>query len=180
MDLFLIAIIAMGLLVIIGMAASKKTKNKAKNIGAKESAVALHMHGIPNVNQNELATIFLMEDKMVIDADKKTFELKYEQLTAAAGLQKSELLKKDKSVIGRGVVGGLVLGPLGAIIGGVSGIGQKNIKGDFLVVNYSSSDSNETNVLIFDTKNIMIAQKLAKFISERIPAKVNEQGHIQL
>lgn len=180
MDLFLIVIIAVVLLAVIGMVASKKTKNHAKNLGAKESAIALHMHGIPNVSQNEQAKIFLMEDKMIIDANKKTFELKYEQLTAVAGLQKSELLKKDKSVIGRGVVGGLVLGPLGAIIGGVSGIGQKNIKGDFLVLNYSSSDSNETNVLIFDTKNFMIAQKLAKFISERIPAKINEQGHIQL
>jgi hypothetical protein len=32
---------------------------------------------------------------------------------------------KDKSVIGRAIVGGILLGPLGAIIGGASGIGEK-------------------------------------------------------
>jgi hypothetical protein len=33
--------------------------------------------------------------------------------------------EKDKSVLGRALVGGLVLGPVGAIVGGMSGIGSK-------------------------------------------------------
>ncbi|MDF1809399.1 MAG: hypothetical protein P1U42_06855 [Phycisphaerales bacterium] len=32
---------------------------------------------------------------------------------------------KSKSVVGRAVVGGLLLGPVGAVVGGISGVGQK-------------------------------------------------------
>lgn len=40
-------------------------------------------------------------------------------------IQPDEITEKDKSVIGRAVVGGLLLGPVGAIVGGMSGIGTK-------------------------------------------------------
>lgn len=33
--------------------------------------------------------------------------------------------EKDKSIVGRAVVGGLLLGPVGAIVGGMTGIGTK-------------------------------------------------------
>ncbi|WP_295714152.1 hypothetical protein [Mucilaginibacter sp.] len=34
---------------------------------------------------------------------------------------------KEKSVIGRALIGGLLLGPIGAIIGGMTGIGKKEV-----------------------------------------------------
>lgn len=40
-----------------------------------------------------------------------------------------QIVEKDKSVIGRAVVGGVLLGPVGAVVGGMSGIGtNKNEK----------------------------------------------------
>jgi len=33
--------------------------------------------------------------------------------------------EEDKSVVGRAVVGGLLFGPLGAVVGGMSGVGKK-------------------------------------------------------
>ncbi len=50
----------------------------------------------------------------------------------------ADLVKVDKSVIGRAVVGGLILGPLGSIIGGMSGIGNKEKVKDvsYLILNY--------------------------------------------
>lgn len=164
----------------IGFYFSFRTKQRGKAYGAKESCVAVHMYGVPYLKQYTLANLFLTEDKLIIEADKKTFELSYDQLVAAEALRKTELLKKDKSVIARGVVGGVLLGPIGAIIGGMSGIGKKKIKGDFLVLNYVPSGSNETKVMIFDTKDFLKAMKLAKFLKDRLPTKPIEEGTIKL
>jgi len=45
-------------------------------------------------------------------------------------LQDSEQLKvlTKKSVIGRAVIGGLILGPVGALVGGMSGLDQKKLR----------------------------------------------------
>ena len=40
----------------------------------------------------------------------------------------AELAKQNKSVVGRAVVGGLIMRPLGAIVGGMTGIGTKSAK----------------------------------------------------
>jgi len=49
-----------------------------------------------------------------------------------------ELMQEKKSVIGRAIVGGVITGPLGAIVGGMSGIGHKSKTTTkyYLVVNY--------------------------------------------
>src|SRR5258708_21762479 len=36
--------------------------------------------------------------------------------------------KKDKSIVGRALLGGVLLGPVGAIVGGMTGIGKKDVK----------------------------------------------------
>ncbi|NPV51659.1 MAG: hypothetical protein HPY60_10770 [Candidatus Methanofastidiosum sp.] len=63
---------------------------------------------------------------------------------------------KDKSVIGRAVIGGLILGPVGAIIGGMTGIGKKEVKSNMpemiLSISYESDDK-EKNIILFSCKH---------------------------
>lgn len=47
---------------------------------------------------------------------------------------------KNKSVVGRGVAGGLLFGPVGALIGGMSGAAQNKIKGVLTISFFSSAN----------------------------------------
>lgn len=61
------------------------------------------------------------------------------------------LYKKDLSVVGGAIVGGLLLGPLGAVIGGMTGIGAKGTLGNYpdniLTISYGSK------FIVFAVKN---------------------------
>ena len=83
--------------------------------------------------------------------DKPIIKLKYEQIIAANVVTEKEIIESDKSVVGRAVVGGVLLGPLGAIVGGMSGIGNKTKSNThyFMVINYKSN-TGETKILSFE------------------------------
>ena len=68
--------------------------------------------------------------------------LKYEKITACEFVPEEDIQEKSKSVAGRAVIGGLVLGPVGAIVGGMSGMGtKKNSKlRKFIIINYKGKD----------------------------------------
>jgi len=65
-------------------------------------------------------------------------EIRYSDLTACELMDETAIIQKSKSVIGRGIVGGLFLGPVGAIVGGMSGIGNKSSSHTdrYLIINY--------------------------------------------
>lgn len=170
MDLALIVIIVMFALVVIGFMHRRKIASKAKKLGSMEYGLALHMYGLPMVSQYALVELFFTDEKVIIEANKNTFELAYSQITAAESVRKSDLLQKDKSVIGRAIVGTILpFGLAGTIVGAISGVGKKKIKGDFLILNYLSSGESKPNVLIFDIKNFAKANKLAKLIKSKFP-----------
>ena len=83
--------------------------------------------------------------------DKPVINLKYNQIVTANVITEKEIIESDKSVIGRAVVGGVLLGPLGAIVGGMSGVGNKTKANThyFMVINYKSN-TEETKVLSFE------------------------------
>ncbi|MBN3409939.1 hypothetical protein CJF15_12580 [Clostridium botulinum] len=77
--------------------------------------------------------------------------LKFEQITGINVVSEKDIIEKNKSTVGRAVAGGVLLGPLGAIIGGMSGIGnkQKSETHYYMVINYMSKDK-EVKVLSFE------------------------------
>jgi len=67
--------------------------------------------------------------------------------------QEEVVSKKSKSVIGRALLGGILLGPVGAVVGGMTGIGEKETKisasgiDNIVSISYSEND-NETITLL--------------------------------
>ena len=65
----------------------------------------------------------------------KSLYISHEQLISMNFINHKQLTSEKKSVIGRALVGGVLLGPLAAVVGGMSGIGNKTKKrGDYLLV----------------------------------------------
>ena len=79
-------------------------------------------------------------------------------------LSSREIYEKGKSVVGRAAVGSLLFGPVGALVGGVSGTGkkQKSKLKHFVIITYLSDWEEKT--IIFEESTAQI--HLGKFISE--------------
>jgi len=88
-----------------------------------------------------------------------------------------ELSKTDKSVIGRAVIGGLILGPLGAIVGGMSGIGNKEKLENkhYLVINFWDKETKSAQTLLVSGNKTLIKAFIEKNIKEKLTNEVENR-----
>lgn len=150
-----------------------RERREAKKLGAKLHTAAMHLYGVPGLGQKEIVKLFFADDRLIIRAKKRTFELNYEKLTAIKAAKETDLVKADKSVLGRAAVGGLVLGPLGAIVGGMSAVGgKKNVRGELLILNYLPDGKSEPQPIIFNLRKMSNPKRIEKFVTDRRPELV--------
>lgn len=99
--------------------------------------------------------------------------LKFEQITGVNVVSEKDIIEKSKSTVGRAIVGGVLLGRLGAIIGGMSGIGnkQKSEMHYYMVINYKSKNE-EIKVLSFEIVGASL--HWSSFVEE-LRSKINTQ-----
>ena len=112
----------------------EKDENVIEQIPSGKIKMILHTHGIRVASGSYLPLV----------------DIHNSQIISIKQTTKAELINMDKSVVGRAVVGGLILGPLGAVIGGMSGIGSKQIIKDksFLIINYWDTKSKSAQTLL--------------------------------
>ncbi len=82
------------------------------------------------------------------------FYISHEQLIDMKFVTHKQLTSENKSVIGRAVLGGVLLGPVAAVVGGLSGIGTKTKKiGNYLlVINFWDVYTRQVQSLLLCTK----------------------------
>ena len=85
------------------------------------------------------------------------FNIAYEQIIDMKFVSHKQLSSEDKSVIGRAVVGGLLLGPLGAVVGGISGIGSKTVTlgNYYFAINFYDVYTHSIQTILLNSKNEM-------------------------
>lgn len=128
---------------------------------SKSVAVSLIAEDVPSIAKGNVVKVTMLsqENRLEIKmpyAKKGTPSvfLNYSQITAIERMSDIQIQKyeKSKSVIGRGIVGGLLLGYLGATIGAISGTGSKQIIEreihHYVIINYTSS-SGEIKAISF-------------------------------
>lgn len=103
----------------------------------------IFMDGIDKFAKNEVVTMSFNKEKREVtisSTDKKRLaNLSVDKINIAKFMSETEIKEKSKSVGGRAVVGGILLGPLGALVGGASGVGDKKKKTirNYIIINYS-------------------------------------------
>lgn len=105
------------------------------------------MDGIPGWGQGILIVTATLQDDCIVfsktvSPKSPTVSLKLEQVTETKMYTEREIIEKSKSVVGRAAVGSL-FGPLGAIIGAVSGTGKKKrvLTDTYYTISYISSSN---------------------------------------
>ncbi|ENJ9655983.1 hypothetical protein FDB88_18865 [Clostridium sporogenes] len=144
-----------------------------------------YLDGIDRYIKNTAVSLNLDDKKgcLVIKASKDNYpvvNINFEKLVAVDIIHEKDIIETNKNSIGRAVVGGVLLGQLGAIIGGMSGIGSKQSSKlkTFLVINYKSKDE-EIKVISFEIENITL--NMPKFINKlRENISINNPEEIYL
>lgn len=106
-------------------------KGKSQN----EYGAVIHLIKHPKGLHIKLAETFKSNSIALVSDNIEKVVIEYKE---------SIIKNKDKSVVGRAVVGGLLLGPIGAVVGGLSGLksGQQLILPDtIIIINYKYENS---------------------------------------
>lgn len=149
-------------------------KNSAKEIKTTLSMI----DGLPDISAGAEMVLSLSGDILSVRprlAKKvQPYTLNVNKITNIAMLTEKDIIEKSKSVAGRALVGGVFLGSLGAIIGGMSGIGNKskNSVTTYIVINYNSNGEKAISFAIM--KYSIGYLKLYSEIKSRIPETSRE------
>jgi hypothetical protein len=127
--------------------------------------------GLKYFKEKEKIIINLFKDKLTINDN---FILPLERIKNVYIDEDVKIKQEDKSVIGRGILGFLVAGPIGAVVGSASGIGKKEIKNvtKYLIINYIDKNNND-NMLKFIIYSNWGYDKVAQEFVEKVKQKVN-------
>lgn len=106
---------------------------------------------------------------------KQPVVLEYSQITDVFYGGESEIIKVQKSSIGRAIIGGAFFGGVGAVVGAVSGNSTKDKKVTKFIfaISYKSS-SGEDSVVAFNDTRLYKGAKLSKKLKEMAGIKPPE------
>lgn len=143
-------------------------KDKENNIICKVSLQ--HVSGLENLVQNIECKIAVNEEQLFVD-DK--YVVKLSNIKSTQIIKGKELLEQEKSMLGRALVGGILLGGIGAVIGSMTALkNEKQMKDvDFLLIDYINSKNENAQLVFMAVENI--EKKLAKYFSNTTNELIN-------
>ncbi|MEG0273477.1 MAG: hypothetical protein RR622_09665 [Hydrogenoanaerobacterium sp.] len=144
--------------------------SKNKTAFSTSGTIIEGLSGIPKGTQCEIyVDKDLMWIKRAYTKDTTTYNLNISQLSNIGIVSEEEVTEKNKNVIGRAIVGGLVFGSIGAILGGLSGVSNTKKKETtfYLVINYTATNATELSVITFQVSPIF-TRDMVTYVQDKI------------
>lgn len=157
------------ILCILGIIKSNK-KRKARKEAIRQSGIMTylafnHVNGLP-IAENLLCEIRSYQDRIEFKAGTTNIKLPREKITDMCIKTDQDIQKQAVSSIGGAIAGGMVFGPLGAIIGGRSKNKKVKTVTQYLIITYTG-EQGELKYIGFDiNNNSFLAAKLIKEFRE--------------
>ena len=109
-------------------------------------------------------------------------KLKLDKITDVLETTKTEIKTKSKSVLGRAMMGGILLGPAGALVGGISGTKDKvEEEIEFLlIINYLDLNSDKKVIVFEELPGRFNMSKFAKALKSKCNIKNENKEEIYL
>ncbi len=134
-----------------------------------------HRSGVPGINENWPCELIIRPDDDRLEirprmSKKDSVYLPLNKVIQAGVVTEQEIIEKSKSVVGRAVLGGLILGPVGAIVGGTSGVGkkEKKVTHAYFIINYQPDPQvDDIKVLTFDITGALYLNQFTELLQDR-------------
>ncbi len=134
-----------------------------------------------NIETDIIFNLELLEDRLQIGIPLAKPEqlktLKYDQIKDVVYTVDIEKVSKIKSPIGRAISGGLLFGGAGAVVGAISGTGQKEKKEYkfYLIINYLSKDG-EDKFLQYEDMSLGKGKNFTDALKEKVGIQESENS----
>ena len=90
----------------------------------------------------------------------KTYSIPTKNIESTIFNSSKELTEHQKNVIGRSLIGGLLLGPLGAVVGGISGVGTQKETTMIWIITINYKEYGNSKTAIFSTEDESVIPRL--------------------
>lgn len=127
-------------------------------------AIMIYRSGLPTQPNKDLfeleinsCDLILSQIELKVFGKNKviqSYKIPIENIVECGFVGEQELVEKEKNVIGRGLAGGLLFGPAGMVLGGMSGVGNKKKKrtiGLFVITYLSENSPEELRSFVLET-----------------------------
>lgn len=115
------------------------------------------LEDVGQLRAGSMIELALYDEKLELSApiSSAPISLSYAQVTDIYYGTETEIREKNKSVIGRALIGGVLFAGAGAVVGAISGVGSKKekVKKNLLIISYTSSSGEDKFLKFEDTRH---------------------------